>query len=69
MKKLQFFCVFLVLLAVSGCASIEPSSAQAPSDERYDMQQVAAIEGLARQRGVKVYWMHYPSKNTSDAPR
>jgi hypothetical protein len=46
----------------TGCASLAP---QASVDDDIDHAKVAAIERIAIDRGVKVYWLNYPRKRSS----
>jgi hypothetical protein len=58
-------CTLLALVAsflASGCASLAP---QASVDDDIDHAKVAAIERIAIDRGVKVYWLNYPRKRSS----
>jgi hypothetical protein len=57
-------CVLLAVVAsfvASGCASLAP---QASVDDDIDHAKVAAIERIATDRGVKVYWLNYPRKRS-----
>jgi outer membrane lipoprotein SlyB len=49
------------LLALEGCASVNPTQTSA---FEVDKAQVAAVEGAARKMGVQVYWLNYPQKKS-----
>lgn len=49
---------------LGGCAS----TAQQSADSNVDSYKVAAIERAAASNGVRVYWIHYPLKKSTDKP-
>lgn len=62
MKTIGLILSALALAGLTGCSSVPANTGQVATEEAVDKSQVAAIEGLARMRGVKIYWMHYPQK-------
>ena len=60
--------IVLVVLAsatalISGCASY--STDNSAYDDNVDVRKVAAIENIAKTRGVTVKWINYPQKKSS----
>ncbi len=51
---------------ISGCASVPNTGAIAYNDN-VDTARVAAIENVARSRGVTVVWVNYPTKKSTAA--
>jgi len=51
----------LMALLVGGCATY---NASVPSST-IDFEKVARVENAARQYGVSVYWLNYPTKSTA----
>ena len=47
-----------------GCASV-PNADTTAYDDNVDSAKVAAIEQVARARGVMVQWVNYPQKKSS----
>jgi hypothetical protein len=54
------FLALMSLVFVTGCATT-PSQAALDNDD-IDHRKVGAIERVAGERGVKVYWLNYPRK-------
>jgi hypothetical protein len=53
-----------VVFALAGCASTEERSTMTavPGSAEVDAAKVAAVNHEARQRGVRVIWVHKPKK-------
>ncbi|MGI9025186.1 MAG: hypothetical protein ACR2GP_06330 [Burkholderiaceae bacterium] len=49
---------------ISGCASFSNADTNAYNDD-VDARKVAAIESIAKTRGVTVKWVNYPQKKSS----
>ncbi|WP_338846638.1 hypothetical protein V8J88_23125 [Massilia sp. W12] len=60
----------LALTVLSGCGTTGAgvAGAEAGYDSNVDKAQVAALETVAKQRGVRIYWMQYPTKPATAAP-
>jgi hypothetical protein len=53
---------FVLMFALIGCASAEKRSTAAPGRSDVDVEKVAIVNHKARQRGVRVIWVHMPRK-------
>jgi hypothetical protein len=64
-RRLGLLLAAAALSLLGGCAStaVHESSADA-----VDSYKVAAIERAAAHNGVRVYWIHYPLKKSTDKP-
>lgn len=59
--------ILAAAVAAAGCSALPATSG---TRTEIDHEQVARIEQLARQRGVTVVWIQYPTKRVSeDAPK
>ena len=58
--KFAFVALCAAGLMLSGCASVAEKMNNVPQETDY--AKVAAIEAVARARGVSVYWYRYPTK-------
>lgn len=55
--------ILTAAVAGAGCSALtEPSNTRLEIDH----DKISQIEHLARQRGVSVVWIHYPTKRVSD---
>lgn len=55
----------VLMFALIGCANAEKRSTTAvPSRSEVDSDKVAIVNYKARQRGVRVIWVHMPRKKT-----
>lgn len=61
LNKLLLASMLVSSLGLGGCASVH-SDVAVEQNTNIDSMQVAAIEHVAKERGVKVYWLHYPQK-------
>lgn len=70
MRLLRLLRAASVLWAVCGIGAC--ASAGRPGGEQLganiDSEQVAAIENLAKARGIKIMWVNYPQKHTVATP-
>ena len=51
----------LVALVVGGCATYNSSV----NTSNIDYERIARVENAARQYGVSVYWLNYPTKSSA----
>lgn len=58
--KFVYGALCAVGLTLTGCASVAEKMNNVPQETDY--AKVAAIEAVARARGVSVYWYRYPTK-------
>ena len=47
---------------VGGCATTPAPTTSYAQDDSVDFRKVAAIDRLARARGVEVHWVNYPQR-------
>ena len=52
----------LTIVAMAGCASMEPRSEAAPEARALTAEEayIARVEQIARRRGIHVTWVHLP---------
>lgn len=60
-RKLLLANMLVSMIGLGGCASVK-SDVALDENSNVDSIKVAAIEHVAKERGVKVYWLHYPQK-------
>ena len=60
MKSIALIAAGLAAL-VGGCTSVPRNAA----NDSYDAEKVAAVNSVARSRGIVVQWVNYPQRKTS----
>lgn len=66
--RFRFIVLPLSVLALTACASMDERSSVAPRHSGYvqDSEYVAAVEYVAKQRGVDVVWVNPPKLPADD---